>query len=109
MYFDRPTLFANEDWCSSDMPRRSMTWSEFRERVRARVKDTDEYPDIVRTAFRNVVDHSPDSEYELAIDTIAREIQSRQAHVSEIERRRRVPGVRRTPPTIQMERRANGE
>ena len=86
-----------------------MTWNEFRGRVRARVKDADEYPDIVRTAFRNVVDHSPDSEYELAIDTIAREIQSRQAHVSEIERRRRSQGVIRTPPAIQMERRANGD
>lgn len=73
------------------------------------MKDADDYPDIVRTAFRNVPDHSLDSEYDLAIETIAREIESRQAHVSEIERRRRTHGVRRTPPVIQMERRANGD
>ena len=108
MYFDRPTLFANEDWCATRVPRRVLSWEEFFERVRARVTTADEYPDIVRSAFRNVPEYSSEDEYDLAVDTVARDIQGRRDHVKEIERRRRQT-LRRNVPTMRMERRANGE
>lgn len=108
MYFDRPTLFANEEWCATRAPRRALSWEEFFARVRARVATADEYPDIVRSAFRNVSDHSSEHEYDLAVDTVARDIQSRRDHVKEMERRRRQT-LRRNVPIMRMERRANGE
>ena len=106
MYFDRPTVFAKEDWCVES--RQTMTWTEFRLRVLSRVVTADEYPDIVKAAFRNIVDHSSEKEYELAIDTVVRDIRSRRAHVSEVDRRRS-QGTRRNIPVMRMARRANGE
>lgn len=111
MYFDRPTVFATEDWCtipSSAAP--GMSFGDFAVRVRARLTEgeMEHYPDIVREAFRNIPSQSSDHEHEVAVGTAVRNIQSRRSHAREIVRRHSQT-LKRNIPTMQMERRANGD
>lgn len=111
MYFDRPTVFATDVWCREAVRRPpAMTRADFVAAVRARAPPgaLERWPDVVRDAFRDVPERSSREEYDLAVRTAVRALESRQSYARELERRSARP-LGRNVPMRAMERRANGE
>lgn len=107
MYFDRPTVFA-EELPAATRPARLMTYDTFRTRVQTALGKIEALPETIREGYRNVPPGSGSEEYDFAVQTVARNARARDDYVRELGRRRARPGPRAISPP-EMERRLNGD
>lgn len=109
MFFDRLTTFATQ--CEIDDQHKPMSFAQFEKRAVRIHPILKEWPETLRRAFIEIPPFSDSPrEYDMAIESAIRQVETRIAYISELARRNnRGANARGSMSAPIMERRENGD